>query len=100
MTESKTDRSVQIRQALISVSDRTGLADLAGFLVKHDIVITATGGTGDYLRAQGIPVNDLESISSFRQLLGGRVKSLHPAVHAAILADRNEADHLNDLQSL
>ncbi len=89
-----------VRRALISVSDRTGLADLARFLVNRGITLTATGGTGGYLRSEGLPVERLESISRFRELLGGRVKSLHPAVHAAILADRNDADHGKDLESL
>ena len=91
---------VAVRRALISVSDRTGLTDLARFLVNSGVTLTATGGTGDFLREEGLPVKKLESISQFRELLGGRVKSLHPAVHAAILADRSDADHRRDLEAL
>lgn len=91
---------VVVRRALVSVSDKTGLVELARFLVDSAVSITATGGSGDYLRRHGIPVEDLESISSFRELLGGRVKSLHPAVHAAILANRDDKAHIEDLQAL
>ena len=94
------DGQILIQRALISVSDRTGLIDLVEFLVSIGISLTATGGTGDYLRQRGFPVRELSSISNFRELLGGRVKSLHPAVHAAILADRKDQNHLQDLAIL
>ncbi len=91
---------VTIRRALLSVSDRTGLIELARMLAGRGVTLTATGGTGDFLRGQGIEVEELAAVSGFRELLGGRVKSLHPAVHAAILADRGDKSHAADLAAL
>lgn len=91
---------VRIRRALLSVSDPTGLAKLAQFLADKGVVLLATGGTGDRLRGAGIPVRELSQIAGFRSLVGGRVKSLHPAVHAAILADRGDARHMRELAGL
>lgn len=93
-------KPILVRRALISVFDRNGLVDLAWFLTKNGVTMMATGGTGDYLQKMGLPIEELASISDFRELLGGRVKSLHPAVHAAILADRDNHKHLKNLQEL
>lgn len=94
------DGVVRIKRALISVANLHCIDELAKDLIEMGVAITATGGTGDYLRKMNLPCEDLASISSFRALLGGRVKSLHPAVHAAILADRANEDHMNDLKKL
>ena len=91
---------VVIKRALISVFDKTGLSDLVQFLVESGVIVTATGGTGDHLRARGLPIEGLDTISKFRELIGGRVKSLHPAVHAAILANRDDESHVQDLHQL
>ena len=91
---------VPVRRALLSVSDRTGLTELARMLAGSGVTLTATGGTGAALRSRGIEVEELAAVSGFRELLGGRVKSLHPAVHAAILADRGDKSHTADLAAL
>ena len=90
----------KLRHAFISVSDKTDLDSFAGFLIRNGVRLTATGGTGEYLRSLNIEFNELSEITGFRELLGGRVKSLHPTLHAAILADRNNSEHLRELSEL
>jgi phosphoribosylaminoimidazolecarboxamide formyltransferase / IMP cyclohydrolase len=77
---------VQIRRALISVSDKTGVLDLASALHKSGIQIVSTGGTRSTIQQAGIPVIDVSEITGFPECLDGRVKTLHPHVHAGILA--------------
>ncbi|KAI2635295.1 AICARFT/IMPCHase bienzyme [Xylaria nigripes] len=80
------------RIAIISVYDKTGLLDLAKGLVKQNIRILASGGTARMIRESGFPVEDISAITKAPEMLSGRVKTLHPAVHAGILARNLESD--------
>ncbi len=89
-----------IRRALLSVSDKTGLADLARALAGADVAIVATGSTADAVAALGVPVTRVEELTGFPECLDGRVKTLHPAVHAGLLADVSQPRHAAELASL
>ena len=89
---------VPIRRALISVSDKTGLVALASSLAARGVEILSTGGTAQALRAAGVPVRDVSEITEFPEMLDGRVKTLHPMVHAGLLARRDLADHAAALE--
>ncbi|PFH61157.1 hypothetical protein XA68_18107 [Ophiocordyceps unilateralis] len=78
--------------AIVSVYDKTGLLDLAKGLVQHNVRILASGGTARMIRDSGFPVDDISSITNAPEMLAGRVKTLHPAVHAGILARNLESD--------
>ncbi|KAI9795366.1 MAG: bifunctional phosphoribosylaminoimidazolecarboxamide formyltransferase/IMP cyclohydrolase [Piccolia ochrophora] len=82
--------------AILSVYDKTGLLDLAKGLIKHDIRLLASGGTAKLIREAGFPVDDVSAITHAPEMLSGRVKTLHPAVHAGILA-RDLASDEKDL---
>ncbi|HPG21185.1 MAG TPA: bifunctional phosphoribosylaminoimidazolecarboxamide formyltransferase/IMP cyclohydrolase [Amaricoccus sp.] len=84
---------VPVRTALISVSDKTGLADLARALVARGIALVSTGGTAAALRAADLPVRDVAELTAFPEMLDGRVKTLHPMVHGGLLALRDEPSH-------
>src|SRR5438874_9841997 len=89
---------VPVKSALISVSDKTGLAPFARAL--HDefkVELISTGGTAAFLRDQGLPVTDVSSITGFPEMLDGRVKTLHPNIHAALLAVRDNSEHAKSL---
>ncbi|OGH58435.1 MAG: bifunctional phosphoribosylaminoimidazolecarboxamide formyltransferase/IMP cyclohydrolase [Candidatus Lindowbacteria bacterium RIFCSPLOWO2_12_FULL_62_27] len=75
-----------IRNALISVTDREGLVPLAKILAQHGVTIYATGGTSRFLRGRGIRAREISALTKFPEILGGRVKTLHPAVFAGLLA--------------
>jgi len=81
------------RRALLSVSDKTGLADLGRGLVAHGFELVSTGGTARALRDAGLPVTDVAAVTGFPEMLDGRVKTLHPRVHGGILGDRRQAAH-------
>src|ERR1700687_2208179 len=83
--------------ALLSVSDKTGLSDFARGLAQLGVTMYATGGTERALREAGIPVHALQELTGFPEMLDGRVKTLHPNVHAGILARRDEPRHLQEL---
>ena len=87
-----TDR-IPIARALISVSDKTGLAGLAEALAARGVEILSTGGTARALREAGIAVTDVSAHTGHPEILDGRVKTLHPAIHGGILARRDDADH-------
>ena len=82
-----------IRRALISVYDKQGLEPFARGLAELDVELVASGGTATFLQKVGIPVTPVEDLTEVPELLGGRVKTLHPRIHAAILARRNPADN-------
>ena len=82
-----------IRRALISVSDKTGLIDLAQALAKHDIALISTGGTAKALRDAGFAVTDVAELTGFPEMMDGRVKTLHPKLHGGILARRDDKTH-------
>nr|MBA2389658.1 bifunctional phosphoribosylaminoimidazolecarboxamide formyltransferase/IMP cyclohydrolase [Geodermatophilaceae bacterium] len=81
-----------IQRALISVSDKTGLIELARGLAELGIEIISTGGTARALQQAGIPVTPVELVTGYPEMLGGRVKTLHPMIHGGLLARRNEPD--------
>ncbi len=81
------------RRALLSVSDKTGLADFAAGLVRHGFELVSTGGTARTLRDAGLPVTDVAAVTGFPEMLDGRVKTLHPRIQAGILADRRRVEH-------
>ena len=89
-----------VRRALVSVYDKTGLVDLAQGLHAAGIEIVSTGSTAATITGAGIPVTGVESLTGFPECLEGRVKTLHPRVHAGILADTRKADHLAQLADL
>jgi phosphoribosylaminoimidazolecarboxamide formyltransferase/IMP cyclohydrolase len=91
------DGPVPVRRALISVYDKTGLADFARGLADLGVTLLASGGTATALSDAGIPVIPVESVTGAPEMLGGRVKTLHPRIHGGILADRGQASHRADL---
>ncbi|QGU04024.1 bifunctional phosphoribosylaminoimidazolecarboxamide formyltransferase/IMP cyclohydrolase [Corynebacterium comes] len=93
------DRKV-IKRALISVYDKTGLEGLAASLHEAGVEIVSTGSTAAKIADQGIPVTPVEKLTGFPECLEGRVKTLHPKVHAGILADTRKEDHLAQLADL
>lgn len=85
---------VPIGRALISVSDKTGLLELARHLARLGVELISTGGTSGMLRAAGLDVRDVAEVTGFPEMMGGRVKTLHPAVHGGLLALRDDDEHL------
>jgi phosphoribosylaminoimidazolecarboxamide formyltransferase/IMP cyclohydrolase len=85
---------------LISVYDKTGLAELAQGLHAADVEIVSTGSTAAKIAEAGVPVMKVEKLTGFPECLDGRVKTLHPKVHAGLLADRSKPDHLQQLDDL
>ena len=85
---------VPVGRALISVSDKTGLIDLARSLADRGVELISTGGTAQGLRVAGLVVRDVAELTGFPEMMGGRVKTLHPAVHGALLALRDDDEHL------
>ncbi len=86
-----------IKYALISVSDKTGIIDLAKKLIQYDITILSTGGTAKLLSEAGISVIEVSDYTGFPEMLDGRVKTLHPKIHAGILARNDLSDHQDAL---
>ncbi len=85
---------VPVRRALLSVSDKTGLEDFARALAHAGVEIISTGGTAKALAAAGIAVRDVSELTGFPEIMDGRVKTLHPAVHGALLGIRGDAEHV------
>ena len=83
----------RIARALLSVSDKTGIAEFAQGLAALGIEIVSTGGTAKLLRSSGVPVRDVSELTGFPEMLDGRVKTLHPKVHGGILAVRSSPEH-------
>jgi phosphoribosylaminoimidazolecarboxamide formyltransferase/IMP cyclohydrolase len=84
---------VLLRRALLSVSDKTGLIDLAKALHERGVELISTGGTSKAIAAAGIPVRDVSDITGFPEIMDGRVKTLHPSVHGGLLAIRDDEEH-------
>ena len=93
------DGPVPVRRALISVYDKAGLVDFARGLADLGVTLVASGGTATALADAGIPVTPVESVTGAPEMLGGRVKTLHPRIHGGILADRGQASHRADLSA-
>ena len=91
---------VPIRRALVSVYDKTGVADLALGLHRSGVQIVSTGSTARVIAEAGVPVVEVSSVTGFPECLDGRVKTLHPGVHAGLLADVRRADHRDQLAEL
>jgi len=91
---------VAIRRALISVYDKAGIAELAVALDGAGVEIVSTGSTAATISAAGVPVTPVEQLTGFPECLDGRVKTLHPAVHAGLLADLSKASHRDQLADL
>ncbi|HVE62189.1 MAG TPA: bifunctional phosphoribosylaminoimidazolecarboxamide formyltransferase/IMP cyclohydrolase [Mycobacteriales bacterium] len=89
-----------VRRALVSVYDKTGLIDLARGLVEHGVEIVSTGSTAAQVAEAGLPVTAVSDVTGFPECLDGRVKTLHPKVHAGILADLRLDDHVRQLRDL
>jgi phosphoribosylaminoimidazolecarboxamide formyltransferase/IMP cyclohydrolase len=83
----------KITRALISVSDKTGILDLASELVSREVELLSTGGTAKLLREKGLKVRDVSDLTGFPEMLDGRVKTLHPKVHGGLLAIRSNPQH-------
>src|SRR6202043_2046988 len=84
-------------RALISVSDKTGLVPFARGLVARGVALISTGGTGRVLTEAGLPVTEIAQVTGSPEMLDGRVKTLHPAIHGGLLARRDRPDHLATL---
>ncbi len=89
-----------IKRALISVSDKTGIIEFASALVAKGVEIISTGGTEKALSAAGIKVINISDVTGFPECLDGRVKTLHPKVHAGILAMRSNEEHMSQIKDL
>jgi phosphoribosylaminoimidazolecarboxamide formyltransferase/IMP cyclohydrolase len=84
---------VPVRRALISLSDKSGLDDLAAGLARHNVEIVSTGGTAAKLRESGADVRDISDLTGFPEMMDGRVKTLHPKVHGGLLGVRDNPEH-------
>src|SRR5579875_2956408 len=83
-----------VRRALLSVTDKTGLVEFGRVLAEVGVELVSTGGTAAALRDAGLPVRDIAELTGFPEMLGGRVKTLHPKVHGGILHRRGDAEHV------
>ena len=92
--------NIPVRRALVSVYDKTGLEELGRGLAAAGVEIVSTGSTAARLRDAGVDVTAVDALTGFPECLDGRVKTLHPAVHAGILADRRLPDHVQQLAEL
>ncbi len=90
--------ALPVRRALISVADKAGLVELGRALADRGVAIVSSGSTARTLAEQGVPVTPVAEVTGFPEMLEGRVKTLHPRVHAGILADKRKPGHLEQLQ--
>lgn len=88
---------IPVQRALISVYDKSGLAELAQGLSNAGVEIVSTGSTAAMIQAAGVPVTEVSQVTGFPEVLGGRVKTLHPFIHSGVLADKNVDDHMDQL---
>ncbi len=91
---------IAVRRALVSVYDKTGLDELAQGLHAAGVELVSTGSTAARIRDLGVPVTSVEDVTGFPEILGGRVKTLHPSVHAGLLADQSDAEHAATIEEL
>ena len=85
---------MKIKRALLSVSDKTGIVELARFLNENGVEIISTGGTMNAIKEAGIPVTYVSDVTGFPEIMDGRVKTLTPKIHGAILAVRSNPEHM------
>jgi phosphoribosylaminoimidazolecarboxamide formyltransferase / IMP cyclohydrolase len=90
---------VPIQRALVSVSDKTGLAEFSSLLSGLGVELLSTGGTAAFLREHKVPVTDVSAYTGFPEILDGRVKTLHPKIHGGLLAMRDKPSHLQQMQA-
>ncbi len=86
-----------IKRALLSVTDKGGLDIFAKFLADNGVELVSTGGTLSFLQKAGLPVTAVSDVTGFPEIMGGRVKTLHPNIHGGILADKDNPEHLQTL---
>ncbi|MDR2893146.1 MAG: IMP cyclohydrolase [Deltaproteobacteria bacterium] len=89
---------LQIKRALLSVTDKSGLVEFASFLAGRGVELVSTGGTFKTLKEAGLSVTQVSEVTGFPEILGGRVKTLHPFIHGGILADKDKPEHLQTLR--
>ncbi|KEO81546.1 bifunctional phosphoribosylaminoimidazolecarboxamide formyltransferase/IMP cyclohydrolase [Tumebacillus flagellatus] len=89
-----------MKRALISVSDKTGVVELAQALAAHDVEIVSTGGTHKLLQEAGIPVTNISDVTGFPEIMDGRVKTLHPNIFGGLLAIRSNPEHMGAIEGL
>ena len=99
MTDNTQNNRAFVRRALLSVSNKTGLVELATALVALDIELISTGGTAEVLRNAGLPVRDVSELTGMEEMMDGRVKTLHPNIHGGLLALRDNAEHINAMEA-
>ncbi len=90
--------TIPIRRALLSVSDKTGIVELAQGLARNGVELVSTGGTAKALRDAGLEVRDISDLTGFPEMMDGRVKTLHPVVHGGLLAVRDDAAHVASME--
>src|SRR5438309_8442381 len=89
----------KIKRALISVSDKTGVAEFASALAFFGVEIISTGGTAKTLRDAGLTVTDVSDVTGFPEMMDGRVKTLHPKIHGGLLSVRDNPEHVAAMKS-
>ena len=90
--------NIKIKRALLSVSDKSGLAELGQQLATMGVALISTGGTAKALREAGLEVADISDVTNFPEMMDGRVKTLHPKVHGGLLARRDDAGHVASME--
>jgi phosphoribosylaminoimidazolecarboxamide formyltransferase/IMP cyclohydrolase len=94
-----TDQTRRVTRALLSVSDKTGLIELARALAAHGVELISTGGTAKAIAAAGLEVRDVSELTGFPEMMDGRIKTLHPKVHGGLLAIRDNAEHAQAMKA-
>ena len=89
----------KVKRALLSLSDKNGAVDFAKGLTDLGVTIISTGGTAKSLRESGIQVTDVSEVTSFPEMMDGRVKTLHPKIHGAFLALRDNPEHVEAMRT-
>ena len=95
----KSEKVKEIKRALISVFDKDGIVEIAGYLAKENVEILSTGGTADFLSRNGFKVTKVEDLTGYPSILGGRVKTLHPAVFGGILGRRDNPQDIKEFET-
>ncbi|OPX31533.1 MAG: hypothetical protein B1H40_03830 [Candidatus Latescibacteria bacterium 4484_181] len=88
----------EIKRALVSVSDKTGIVEFARGLNQLGVEIISTGGTAKVLQEAGVPVRYVSELTGFPEMMDGRVKTLHPKIHGGLLALRDNPQHMKDVE--
>ncbi len=94
------EERVKVKRALVSVSDKNGLEPFVRGLIDLGVEVISTGGTAKHLRDAGLQVTGISEVTGFPEIMDGRVKTLHPAIHGGLLADRSKPEHLKAIEDL